>query len=310
MKGKGVFFTILSAMLFGLTPILASLSYDLGSNAETLTFYRNLMTVPVFAVILAVRRTSVRLPGRVLGQVCLVALLGTGLTTLLLYSAYPYIGVGMSTSLHFLFPICAALICRLLFGERLGGRKVLALLVATVGVFCFLERGESSASVGIILALISAVTYASYMVAMEKLKLSERNPLVMSFYIAIVVALEMLVYNLFVHRIVFDLPPLALLYTFIISMCTSLVGVCLLQLGIRYLHATTAAILSLFEPLSSTVGGILILHEEMNLRTLAGSLLILAGIVLMVLQKEPEENPSERKALEKADDQTTPSPRS
>ena len=288
MKAKGVLFTIASAVLFGLTPILASLSYDLGSNAETLTFYRNLMAIPVFVVILAARRVPVRLPGRALGQVVLVALFGTGLTTLLLYSAYPYIGVGMATSLHFLFPVCSALICRLFFGEKLGGRKVAALGVATVGVFCFLERGETSATVGVALALVSAVTYAGYLVAMEKLKLSSRNPLVVSFYISMVVALEMLVYHFFADKIVFALPPRAMLYTFIISICTSLAGVCLLQLGIRYLSATTAAILSLFEPLSSTVAGVLILHETMDLRTLAGSLLILGGILIMMLHKKPE----------------------
>jgi drug/metabolite transporter (DMT)-like permease len=268
----------------------------LGSNAETLTFYRSLMALPVFVVILLARRIPIRLPGKVLCQVILVALFGTGLTTLLLYSAYPYIGVGVSTSLHFLYPIVAALICRLLFRERLGGQKVAALIVATAGVVCFLEQGAMSASVGIVLALVSAVTYASYMVAMEKLKLSDHNPLVISFYIAIVVPLEMLAYNAFVDKIVFALPPLALFYTFVISMCTSLAAVCLLQLGIRYLSATTAAILSLFEPLSSTVSGVLILHEQMDFRTLLGSLLILMGIVILVLRKEPS-HPAEADAV-------------
>ena len=288
MKGKGICFTILSAVLFGLTPILASLSYDLGSNAETLTFYRNLMAVPAFALILLVRRTPPRLPGKVLGQVALVALLGTGLTTLLLYSAYPYIGVGVATSLHFLFPVCSALLCRLLFRERLGGQKVVALIIATAGVFFFLERGQTAATVGIALALISAVTYAGYMVALDKLRLSRQNPLVVSFYIAVVVALEMLVYNLFADRSVFALPPKAMLYTFVISMCTSLVAVCLLQLGIRYLSATTAAILSLFEPLSSTVAGVLILHEQLTFHKLAGSVLIFTGIVILMLHRSPD----------------------
>lgn len=43
---KGTSYSILSALVFGLTPILVSLSYALGSDALTLTFYRNLMAIP------------------------------------------------------------------------------------------------------------------------------------------------------------------------------------------------------------------------------------------------------------------------
>ena len=44
---KGVLMTCISAALFGITPVLASKTYEMGSNALTLTFYRNLMAVPV-----------------------------------------------------------------------------------------------------------------------------------------------------------------------------------------------------------------------------------------------------------------------
>ena len=44
---RGMSFTIVSALLFGVTPILASMTFEMGSNANTITFYRNLMVVPV-----------------------------------------------------------------------------------------------------------------------------------------------------------------------------------------------------------------------------------------------------------------------
>ena len=37
MKAKGILFTILSALLFGICPVLSTQSYQLGSNAMTLT---------------------------------------------------------------------------------------------------------------------------------------------------------------------------------------------------------------------------------------------------------------------------------
>ena len=43
---KGIIFTIISAFVFGFTPILAKLTYDGGNNAITLTFLRALLGLP------------------------------------------------------------------------------------------------------------------------------------------------------------------------------------------------------------------------------------------------------------------------
>lgn len=120
-KAKGILFTALSALLFGVTPALAALSYRMGSTPETLTFYRNLLVLPVLAVIMGLRRIPFRVPWRILGTIVLVGVLGRGITTLMLYSSYTYIGVGTATTLHFLFPVFVALICRVFYRERIGG---------------------------------------------------------------------------------------------------------------------------------------------------------------------------------------------
>ena len=43
---RGMVFSAASAVLFGVTPAVASRIYSMGGNAVTLTFYRNLMAVP------------------------------------------------------------------------------------------------------------------------------------------------------------------------------------------------------------------------------------------------------------------------
>lgn len=45
-------FSAASAVLFGVTPAVASRIYSMGGNAVTLTFYRNLMAVPVLLALL------------------------------------------------------------------------------------------------------------------------------------------------------------------------------------------------------------------------------------------------------------------
>ncbi len=51
MRAKGIIFTGLSALLYGLAPVLSAKTYQLGSDALTLTFYRELLVLPLLCVL-------------------------------------------------------------------------------------------------------------------------------------------------------------------------------------------------------------------------------------------------------------------
>lgn len=287
MKAKGILFTILSALLFGVTPVLASMSYELGSNPLTLTFYRNLLVIPILAVIMLARKSSFRIDRKTLLNILVIGCLGRGVTTLMLYSAYDYVGIGTATTLHFLYPVFVALICLLFYKDKLDRWKILALAIAAGGVLFFLEKGNLSEGwPGLLLAAGSGLTYAFYMVGMEKKGLSEMDPFQISFYMAMAVSVGMLAYNIPVKQIVFALPPKAFLLTLVVAVCTSLLAVVFLQIGIKHLNATVAAIFCLFEPIACSISGLLFLHEKMTIAKILGSLLILAAVVIIILSPE------------------------
>ena len=294
MKTKGIAATVLSALLFGFTPVLASKTYEMGSSPETLTFYRNLLVVPILLVVLLLQRADFRLSPKTLLSVVLFGVLGRGATTLMLYSAYPFAGVGASTTLHFLYPVFVALICRVAFREKLGLPKCAALLVASAGVLFFFEKGGTAALPGVILAVASGFTYALYMVGLDKTGLKNVSPYKNSFYMAVAVSAGMLLYNIPTRKIVFQLPPKAFAYTFLIAVCTSLLAVILLQVGVRYLSATTAAVFCLFEPITCSLSGWLFLGESLRPQKIVGSLVILAAVAILMIAKEPRIAPSER----------------
>lgn len=54
-------------------------------------------------------------------------------------------------------------------------------------------------------------------------------------------------------------------------------------MGIRSLGAGDAAILCMFEPLTSFVSGTLFLHEEVSLLKVLGSVLILGAVTFMIV---------------------------
>lgn len=286
MKFKGIMFTILSALLFGVTPILASKTYDMGSNPETLTFYRNFLVIPIVFIIMLIKKTSFKIDWKTLFNMVLIGCMGRGVTTLTLYMSYDYIGVGTATTLHFLYPVFVALICFFFYKEHLEWTKILALFIAIVGVSFFIDSGHKAAFLGILLSVGSALSYAYYMVGLDKKGLKDIDPFKVSFYMAIAVSSGMLIYNIPTQKINFALPPKAFLYTFIIAVCTSFLAVILLQMGLRYLSATSASILCLFEPVSCTIAGIIFLSEELTVFKAVGTLLILAAVIIIMLSSK------------------------
>ena len=283
---KGVAMTCVSAALFGVTPVLASKTYEMGSNALTLTFYRNLMAVPVLLILMAVRKIPFKLSWK---EFWLIVGVGAGFratTTFMLYASYDYIGIGTATTLHFLYPIFTALIAFFLFKERLGVGKCFALACAAGGVACFAGGsggGFSAMLPGLVLALASAVTYSGYLTGMDHTALRDMNATKVSCYMGLSNAAAVALINIPVRQIHFALPPKAFLYTFIISICTSFVAFALLQLGIRELGATTASIFCLLEPLTSVLSGVAFLGEAFSVRKLMGCLLVLGAVVLVLL---------------------------
>lgn len=283
MKTKGIIFTIMSALLFGITPSIASYSYSLGSNAETLTFYRNLMVVPITLIIMLVKKTSFVIDTRQFFNIATIGILGKGITTLTIYASYAYIGTSVATTIHFMYPIFVALSCFIFFKEKISKEKIIALTLASIGIVLFLETEGQSSTKGVVLALISAVAYSVYMVGIDKSGLKNMDPFKLSCYMAISIAAAMFVYNLKVHKIIFMLPPKALGATFIVAISTSLFAVTFLQLGIKYLSATMAAIFSLFEPVTGTIIGVTFLGEELSFKKILGSAIILFAVAYMSL---------------------------
>ena len=282
-KFKGMMFTIASALLFGFTPVLASLTYEMGSNANTLTFYRNLLVVPVAAVIMLIKKIPFRVTKEELLRLLAVGVLFRATTTFMLYESYQYVGIGTATTLHFLYPVCTALICFLLFREKLGPGKVAALAIATAGIAFFCDFSESIRPMGVFLAVTSAMTYGCYMAGMEKTGLKDMNTIKVVFYMGISNAAAMLAIGLPRGTINFLLPPTAMLYTFIVAVCTSFAAVALLQIGIRELGAPTAAIFSMFEPIASVLAGWIFLSEAMPVNKVIGCVVILTAVTIIAV---------------------------
>lgn len=278
---KGIFFTIVSAIVFGFTPILARITYDGGSNPVSAVFFRSLFVLPIFVIILKSRGIPILVSGRNDAKLFFLGGFSTGITSILLYMSYVYIPIGMATTLHFVYPACVSLACVIFFKDRMGPATLVALAASTLGVFLFAGKMTAGSLAGIILALGSGVTFAFYIVLADKTTLKENDSFKVAFYICLLTALISAVYGLGTGQLTFGLTPKAWLYSFLVSMFSSLGGVALLQLGIKCCGGTTASILSTFEPITSVICGAIILGEQLTLPKIAGCACIVFSVILI-----------------------------
>lgn len=292
MKTKGMLFTILSAILFGITPLIASSIYAYGATPVTVVFFRSLFVVPILYGLMKFNKVPVLMERRDLKNVGIIAIFGSGLTTILLFTAYTYIDVGTATTLHFLYPVFVSILCYFVYHERLSKRKGMALGFAMLGTLCFFFDSKGGNLFGFVLAICSAFTYAFYMVQLEKTRLTHHNAYQVSFYIALFIVLETLVFHLLSPTIHFALPVEAYLLLMLLGIVSSFLAVVLLQLGIKYLGSSTASLFCLFEPITSVITGYLFLQESLSIAKVLGCMIILSALILMAYQKQPSNAPT------------------
>ena len=286
MKIKGILFTILSAVIFGFTPALASITYGLGNNSLSMTFYRNLFAIPFLFLILKYKKISLKVEKEEVKSIFILSLIGVSITTALLYSSYSYIGIGAATTLHFMYPIFVAIACKFNFKEKLGKGKVLSLILAFIGVALFMDTKSSGNISGALMALISGVTYAFYILWLDKKDLVKISPYKLSFYIVTFASLEMLLGNIFGGYIKVNLPLKAYILMIVCSVLASIVGIISFQIGVSIIGSTSAAIFSLFEPITSVISGVVLFNESLNISKLIGCLIIFVAITYLAIESK------------------------
>lgn len=299
-KMMGIICTSISAIVFGLVPLFTCKAYEAGSNPITIVFMRSAMILPVLYILMKTKKESLKITKEQMYQIAIVALLGSGLTSILLCSSYQMIGGGTATTLHFLYPMVVALLCFYVYKEKLSKQKFLSLGLATFAMIFFIDLNNTSNILGLLMAAGSAVTYAFYMVYIEKKHLTHIHPYKLSFYIAGFIALEMLLYHLFIPTIQFSLPMEGYFYSFLTSICSSFLGVVLLQIGIHHIGSTTASIFCLFEPITSMLAGFFFLNEILTIWNMLGSMVILVAVFIFATADKKKNNKD--KQIEVVDD--------
>ncbi len=186
------------------------------------------------------------------------------------------VGIGSS-------PVLAGILVFLVRGERPGGRWFGATLLAIAGCTLLLATGEgvTVSPVGVLLALGAGASYATYTLAI-KILLDGRSP---EAVVAVVFSLGALLLAPFL--VVADLSWLAgargALVVLHLGLIATALSYRLFARGLETVPVATAVTLSLAEPLTAALLGVLVVGERLTLQGMVGICLLFGGLALLAL---------------------------
>lgn len=278
---KGYIYTALSAIIFGLMPLLTKIIIARGATSLTIPFFRVFYVTIVLFLVLKIKKIDLHLEKRDLISAILTSIFGSGLTIIILNESYNYVDTGIATSLHFLYPLFVAILCCFFYGEKIKKKQIISLSFALVGIICFMSKGNGSLF-GYFLAIASGLTYAFYLVKMDKSGLVKMNALKLSFYLALFTTIEIFTMNLFMQEVVFKMDVLSYTLLLVLALSSSFLATVLLQKGVLLLGSTRASFICLLEPVTSMIVGILWLNEALTFNKGLGGLAIIISLIIFL----------------------------
>jgi drug/metabolite transporter (DMT)-like permease len=284
MKLKGVLYAVLSAVIFGTSPIFFKTIAATGINTTTQVAVRSIITMVLAAALAAGKKQPILLKGRMLIDALLAFVAGQGVTAILLNSSYAYLPAGMSTSLHFVYPSVVMLVSVLFFRERVNILKLAALLLSIGAIALMTDLSARGQLTGMLLALASGCSYAFYILYLDRTALKDIPVWTFAFWSSLGCLVASA--GLGVSTNTLDLSGATVKGVSLLLIMVplqSVLAVRLFQLGVRYTGSTAASLLSTMEPVTSTILGILLLHEKTDIGKLFGCAAIVLSVVLVVL---------------------------
>ena len=275
-----------AAVCYGTNPLGALNLYAEGMNTPSVLFYRFGLAWLIVAVVMLFRRESLKVDRREFLTLTALGVLFI-FSSLTLYLSFHLMPAGVASTILFTYPVMTAAIMAAFFRERIRVGTVLSILLSFAGVL-LLYWGDSGGTLhigGVILVLVSALTYALYIIVVDK------SPLAMSsfkinFYVLFYCAAGMALFALLSGQPL-QLPPTprAWLWVSWLAVVPAIMALVMMVYAAKYIGSTPTAILGALEPTTAVLIGVFVFAEPFTLRLLLGIVLILAAVTIVVLAK-------------------------
>ncbi|WP_328470402.1 DMT family transporter [Actinoplanes sp. NBC_00393] len=286
---------LLSAACFGAMAIFGKFAYEAGVSASALLLVRFGLAAALLALLLLVRpglRAPVR--SRVAGTALAMGGIGYATQAALYFAALQIMDASLLSLILYTYPVLVTVAAVLLGRDRLTPGRAVALLVASGGtLLVLLGTGRVPfAPLGALLAFGSAVTYTVYILVADRVV--QQVPPVPLSVLVMAGAFVTFAGHAAVRGVALDFGVAGWFWLLCIAVVSTVLALLMFFAGLRRTGPSTAAILSTFEPVVTTVLAALTLHEFLTKLQLTGALLVLTSVAALQLSPSAASQPGKQ----------------
>lgn len=291
-KVFGTICGILAAVCYGTNPLGALKLYAQGMQTSSVLFYRFGLAWVILAVVMLIRALprkgrrveTLRVTRKEFGVLSALGVLFI-FSSLTLYLSFHVMDAGVASTILFTYPVMTAAIMALFFHEKTNWITFSSIVLSFIGV-ALLYWGDGTTKLpigGVVLVLISALTYAVYIIVVNRSQL-KMSSFKINFYVLFYCALGMLVYS-FLAGEPLMLPQNATSWFYVgwLAVVPAIMALTLMVYAAKLIGSTATAILGALEPLTAVLIGVFVFGEDFSLNLLIGIVLILVAVTMIVV---------------------------
>lgn len=283
---KGFAYGAIAAASYGLNPLFALPLYADGMGADSVLFYRYAFGLVMLGVMMLVQKQSFALRRCEVLPLVIMGLLFS-FSSLTLFLSYNYMDAGIASTILFVYPVLVAILMAVFFKEKVSSITMISIALAFTGISLLYqgEGGQTLSLTGVTLVFISSLTYALYIIGVNRSVLKDMPIAKLTFYV-LLFGLSVYVIRLkFCTQLDVVSQPVLWINPVCLALFPTVISLVAMTKSIHYIGSTPAAILGALEPLTAICCGVLVFGERLTPRIILGIVLILIAVTLIILGK-------------------------
>ena len=285
---KGYLFAAIAAASYGTNPIFAIPLYREGISVTSVLFMRYAMAVAImfFATMIKSPKAFVIKP-KYVGLLAFMGILMV-LSSIALFESYKYLSAGIASTLLFFYPVMVAVIMAIFYKERLTKKSWACLITAFLGVVILSKNDDGGfiSLLGLTLVMLSSLSYAIYLVYINRGPMKKINTSTITFYVILGGFLVMIPYCLLDGGLMLPKTTPAWINAIGLGFFPTVISLIFTSRAIALIGSTETAIFGALEPLTAVVLGILILGETLTITPAIGMILIFVSVTVLMMKKK------------------------
>jgi len=268
------------------------LAYQYHVNAVHLLLFRMVFALPFFLIIALLNKPlhKDKITKKDYVWIVFFGFIGYYLASYLDFVGLQYIKAGLERIILFIYPTFVIILSKIFLKKKISTHQIIAIVITYLGVVITFWNdiqvfGDQTGK-GILLILLSALTYASYLIGSGWL-IPKFGVKVFTSYAMLVSTACVLIHYILTERTnLFVYPYQVYILGFLMAFFSTVIPSFLVSLAIQKIGASNFSIIGSIGPIATIILAYLFLGEHLTFLQVIGAIVIIIGITFVSLVKK------------------------